>query len=144
MIGVDEDEHACAAAAPGVPIGDDERNHILQVVTSSVSPVPDFDVRMIADNDATDRGFILIAVQRTTAAPHAVALQTNLRYPRREGTITRYLREAEVADAYRQRLAGLERIDQRLHKVWADGVARLDVASVPGCASRWRRTCRAR
>jgi len=131
VLGVAEDEHARASAAPGVALSDAYRNQILQIVASSVAPVPLFEVRMVADGADGSRGFVLIAVERSAAAPHAVAVGTTLRYPRREGTITRYLTEPEVADAYRTRLAGHARADERLAKVWADGISRLDVANRP-------------
>jgi hypothetical protein len=104
------------------------------VVASLVAPVPDFDVRMIPDDAEGgdgNHGFVAISVERSSAGPHAVAVQTSLRYPRRTGTTTRYLSEPEVADAYRQRLAGLGNVEQRLSQVWADGISRLDVSNRP-------------
>lgn len=106
VLGVAEDEHARASATPRVALSDAYRNQLLQVLASSVAPVPLFDVRMVADGGDARRGFVIIAVERSAAAPHAVAVGTNLRYPRREGTITRYLTEPEVADAYRTRWPG--------------------------------------
>jgi hypothetical protein len=131
VLGVAEDGHACASAAPGVRLSDAYRNQLLQVIASSVAPVPRFEVRMVADGGDGGHGFVLIAVERSGAAPHAVVVGTNLRYPRREGTITRYLSEPEVADAYRARLAGRAGIEERLRVVWADGISRLDVVNRP-------------
>ncbi len=38
LIGVDEDDHARASAAPGVDVSDDERARMLQVVAAGVAP----------------------------------------------------------------------------------------------------------
>jgi hypothetical protein len=38
-----------------------------------------------------------------------VIVNQGLRYPRRNGTVTRYLSEPEVATAYRERLVGAQR-----------------------------------
>jgi hypothetical protein len=127
ILGIDEDEHACAAAAPGVLADDAEVTRILQIVGSLVAPVPDIDVRCVMDTDNADKtSYLLVAVDRSPAAPHAVAVDRGLRYPRRNGTTKRYLTEGEVADAYRSRLAGSARVENRLTRVWKDGMARLD------------------
>jgi hypothetical protein len=51
-------------------------------------------------------GFFLIAVPRSPSAPHAVLINEALRYPKRNGSTTRYLSEPEVAASYRDRLTG--------------------------------------
>jgi hypothetical protein len=45
VIGIDEDEQACATAAPGVELTETETRRVLQVVGALVSPLPVFDVR---------------------------------------------------------------------------------------------------
>jgi predicted HTH transcriptional regulator len=47
ILGIDEDEHACAQAAPGALADDADVTRILQIVGSLVAPVPDIDVRCV-------------------------------------------------------------------------------------------------
>jgi hypothetical protein len=127
ILGIDEDEHACAQAASGVLADDADVTRILQIVGSLVAPVPDIDVRVVMDAESADKtSYLLVAVDRSPAAPHAVAVDKGLRYPRRNGTTKRYLTEGEVADAYRSRLAGSAQVEKRLARVWEDGIARFD------------------
>ncbi|NIL59991.1 hypothetical protein [Salinispora arenicola] len=58
-------------------------------------------------------GFLVIWVARSAGAPHAFSPQGSGRhYPRRVGTEKNWLSEAEIAEAYRARFAGLaERLD---------------------------------
>jgi hypothetical protein len=126
VLGVDEDEHASAAAAPGVELSDDEERRMLQVIADRVAPVPTFEIRPVPDTPG--RGFYLLSVERTAAAPHAVLVNRALRYPVRNGTTTRYLVEPEVAEAYQRRLAGLAERTERLDAVWRDGLSRMDTS----------------
>jgi hypothetical protein len=105
ILGVAENEHAQAAAAPGVAISDEVERRILQV-TAGISPAPAVAVRRIPREEATPgHGFVLIMVPRSLSGPHAVVVNaTSLRYPVRHGTTTRYMSAPEVAAAYRQRL----------------------------------------
>jgi Putative DNA-binding domain len=145
VLGVEEDDQARATAAPGVEVTDAEVGRILQVVAALVSPMPVFDVLPVLDetldepaSDGPDdaagpspRGFIVIAVPRSPYAPHAVLVNQSLRYPKRNGTTTRYLSEPEVAAAYRDRLAGGVRQDQRVLEVEKEATGRLDRSEYP-------------
>ncbi|MDQ6848458.1 MAG: ATP-binding protein, partial [Actinomycetota bacterium] len=105
VLGVEENEHAQAVAAPGIAISDEVERRIFQV-TAGISPVPPIAVRRIPlDASDSGRGFVLVIVPRSLSAPHAVVVNaTSLRYPVRHGTTTRYLTAPEVSAAYRQRL----------------------------------------
>lgn len=105
ILGVAEDDQARAESAPGVPLSDDEVGRIQKIVASGVAPIPVFDVLSRADASTAGHGFIVIAVPRSPAGPHAVLVNQALRYPKRNGSDTRYLSESEVADAYRSRFA---------------------------------------
>lgn len=118
VIGIAEDDQACAVDAPGVTISDAEAGRIRQVVASLVAPVPTFDIVVIpktteenvaAEASTSAVGFVVIAVPRSPQAPHAVLVNESLRFPKRNGSTTRYLSEAELAAAYRDRLAGPKR-----------------------------------
>lgn len=144
LIGIAEDEQGCAAAAPGVDYTEAEKLQIQQVVAAGISPLPTFDVEMIpdeSDNPAVpssedagsapgpegqpQHGFILIAVLRTTSAPHAALIDDKLRFPVRSGTTTRYLSQPEVAAAYAERFAGAARQADRIAEVERDAFRRL-------------------
>ncbi len=103
IVGVEEDEHAIAAATPGVELGDAERNRILQTLASGVAPLPALDVISVPSTDDPTRGWFVLAVPRSTRAPHAVVVNEGFRFPVRNGTTIRYLSEPEVAARYRHR-----------------------------------------
>ncbi|HEY5120910.1 MAG TPA: ATP-binding protein, partial [Acidimicrobiales bacterium] len=84
--GVEEDEHAIAAATPGVELGDAERNRMLQTLASGVAPLPALDVISVPSTDDPSRGWFVLAVPRSTRAPHAVVVNEGYRFPVRTGT----------------------------------------------------------
>ncbi|MFE0699225.1 helix-turn-helix domain-containing protein [Streptomyces sp. NPDC058872] len=129
VLGVDEDDQARACGAPEVNLSDDEVGRIRQIVSSLVSPLPTFDILPIASPEQDDRGFLLIAVPRSSNAPHAVLVNNALRFPRRNGTTTTYLSEPEVATAYRNRFTGMQsRLDEAA-RYEADLLQRLNPSS---------------
>jgi hypothetical protein len=103
IVGVEEDEHAIATATPGVELGDAERNRMLQILASGVAPLPALNVISIPSADDPARGWFVLAVPRSTRAPHAVIVNEGFRFPVRNGTTIRYLSEPEVAAEYRRR-----------------------------------------
>jgi len=145
VLGVDEDGQARAVAAPGIELSDAEIARIRQVVASLAAPMPVFDVLGVPETSVVEgnevappgwsepptRGFIVIAVPRSPAAPHAVLVNEALRFPKRNGATTRYLSEPEVATAYRDRFAGAARQAARVAEVEGEAVARLDTTDLP-------------
>src|SRR5215468_3650280 len=105
VLGIEEDEHAHAVAAPVVTVSDGEIRRIHQVIAEKVAPIPVVDVRPVPDPAVPGRGFLVIAVPHSPRAPHAVVVNEGLRFPVRHGTTTRYMPESEVATAYRERFA---------------------------------------
>jgi hypothetical protein len=146
VLGVEENEHAQAVAAPGIAISDEVERRVLQV-TAGISPAPPVAVRRLP-LEATDsgHGFLLIIVPRSLSAPHAVVVNTtSLRYPVRHGTTTRYLTAPEVAAAYRQRLLTEAEQPRRAadaedqaHEFLADGKMWLQVSVTPELAGNLR------
>jgi hypothetical protein len=128
VLGIDEDRQARAVAAPGVAVSDAEIRRILQIVGSLVVPLPVFEILPILKRVEDDHGFVVIAVVRSPLAPHAVIVNQGLRYPRRNGTTTRYLSEPEVASAYWERLAGAQRQAARVEEIEREALDRLDPA----------------
>jgi hypothetical protein len=129
VLGIEEDEQARAVAAPGVTVSDAELRRILSVVGSRVVPLPVFEPLPVRKPGEDGRGFIVVAVARSPLAPHAVIVNEGLRYPRRNGTTTRYLSEPEVASAYRERLASTQRQAERIQEVEGEALQRLDISS---------------
>jgi Schlafen, AlbA_2 len=131
VLGIEEDRQARAVAAPGVAVSDDEVRRILQVVGSLVVPLPVFEPLPVLKPGETGHGFLVVAVPRSPLAPHAVIVNQGLRFPRRNGTTTRYLAEPEVASAYRERFAGAQRQSARVDEIEREALERLDTSGLP-------------
>lgn len=125
VLGIEEDDQACASAAPGVALSEADERRIRQIVGSQIVPMPVIDVLRIPDPARPDHGLVLIAVPRSPLAPHAVLVNEGLRYPKRNGATTRYLSEPEVADAYRERFVAAHRQADRAHEIEAEALSRL-------------------
>lgn len=117
ILGIEEDDQARAVAVPGVPVSDAEELRIRQIVAGNTAPVPRFDVLTLEDATRRGHGLVLIAVPPSVMSPHAVIVNSGLRYPRRTGTTTVYLSEHEVDAAYRTRHASLGSAEERLEEV---------------------------
>jgi hypothetical protein len=92
---------------------------------------PVFEPLSIREPGEGGHGFIVVAVTRSALAPHAVIVNQGFRYPRRNGTTTRYLSEPEVASAYGERLAGAQRQVARIEEVEQQALQRLDTSGLP-------------
>lgn len=126
IIGVEEDEHAIAVSTPGVEIGDSERNRMLQTIASGVAPLPALDVISVRSTYDPARGWFLLAVPRSTRAPHAVVVNEGFRFPVRNGTTIRYLSEPEVAARYRLRDQQAGELSAKLVDVVEGSLAKVD------------------
>jgi hypothetical protein len=116
LIGVEEDEHARAVATPGVAVTDAEISRVRQIIASNVAPVP------LVDAWAIGSEFLAIAVPRSPLAPHAVVISESLRFPRRHGRTTLYLREAELAAAYADRARSVGARAERAELLLREGL----------------------
>lgn len=125
VLGVIEDAQAKASGVQPVALSDDEVRRMRLIVASGVAPVPSFDIIPVTADSPTS-GYYLIAVPRSTSAPHGVLINDGFRYPVRNGTTTRYLSEAEVSAAYRERFLGAGRQAERSERLIED--ARLKLA----------------
>jgi hypothetical protein len=128
ILGIEEDEHARAVAAPGIVLSDAEVRRMTQVVAGLTVPMPQFDIFSVPSAASPDHGWYVIVVARSPLAPHAVTVNEGLRYPVRNGTTTRYLTEPEVAAAYRRRALGDRDLTERLDAVARTGKTSLDPA----------------
>ncbi|WP_328468911.1 ATP-binding protein [Actinoplanes sp. NBC_00393] len=126
VIGIEEDDQARAASYSPVDVSDSERQRLRQTLYGNLHPAPTFDVIPVEDPEHPGHGFLIIWVARSTAAPHAYSPQGSARYyPRRVGTEKIWLGEAEIAEAYRVRFAGLADQFARVATIEAELLPRL-------------------
>jgi hypothetical protein len=138
IIGI-RDENDVAVELTPVQLEDGEEARIRQIAASNIAPHLTFDVRVLHNDADESLGYYLLIVQPSSLSPHAVRQDRNLRFPRRDGTTTRWLTEPEVADAYRDRfrLAGDQAgrveqlVDEGLGAMDLGGAAFIAVALVP-------------
>jgi hypothetical protein len=138
-LGVAEDDQGAAADVPMVALSDAEERRVHQIVAGNVFPHLPVQVVPVPSFDDPTMGVFLVAVGPSPLRPHAVSVNDALRYPRRHGTVTRYLAESEVADLYRNRFedqrSELEtvRVNRRaaIEEIDEDGGVWLAVSAVP-------------
>jgi len=126
VLGVEEDDHAIATGAPGVELGDGERNRMLQIIASGVAPLPALEVIAVPSAGDPARGWWVLAVPRSTRSPHAVVVNDGFRFPTRHGTTIRYLSEPEIAAEYRRRDVRAGELTARLDTVVTESLASVD------------------
>lgn len=124
VLGIREEEGS-AAELTAVP-AEDEGVRIRQIVASLVSPLPAIRLTPVPSSDDATQGSWLIEVPRSASAPHAVRVGDALRYPRRYGAMSGFMRESEVADRYRSRFAAAVEQTARVRRVRAEGTARIN------------------
>jgi hypothetical protein len=108
IIGIQEDARTCAAAATPVPVDGATTSRMREILRSRVMPwIDGVDIRAVSLPDAPGLGFYLITVPHSPLAPHAVRTPGPARhqyaYAHPAVPHTRWLEEAEIADAYRSR-----------------------------------------
>lgn len=150
VIGVAEDDQSRATGADGVELSDAEKARMLQVIASGVSPMPAVDILAVpmdparsvdADepvpdgDDAADgppeSGYFLVTVPRSLAAPHAVIVNDGFRFPKRNGSTTRYLSEPEVAAEYRDRFTRVASHGEQIERIERELISRLSTTEMP-------------
>jgi hypothetical protein len=124
------DKNAIAVGCPEVQLTDAEERRMLQIVASGTAPHAAFDVRRVPGSTA-DKGFYLLVVQPSPYRPHAVLVDEGLRYPRRDGSTTRWLSEIEVADLYRDRFRGEGQQIERLSTIADEAKQAINEAGRP-------------
>lgn len=121
------DKDAVAHGCPEVELSDAEERRMRSTIASGIAPPAAFEIRAIPGEKA-GRGFYLLLAEQSASRPHAVLVNDDLRYPRRYGTSTRYLSEAEVADTYRDRFRGEKRQIERLMQITDETIPMLDTS----------------
>jgi hypothetical protein len=97
-----------------------------QIVASGTAPYAEFDIVAVPDS-RPEHGLYLLVAPPSTARPHAVVSNEALRYPRRDGTLTRWLTEVEVADLYRDRFRGQVGQRERLARIGAEASKQIEL-----------------
>ena len=126
IIGIEEDDQARAARYSPVDISDAERLRLASTLLGNVQPMLTFDIHPIEDPQRPGQGFLVIWVVRDAGSPHAYCQGTARHYPRRADTQKQWLSEAEIAEAYRARFAGLANRVDEAERVEAEFLQRLD------------------
>jgi hypothetical protein len=125
VLGVSE-RQSLAADSPGVALSDAEERRMRQIVASGTAPYAEFGIVAVPDS-GPERGFYLLVAPPSAARPHAVVTNEALRYPRRDGTLTRWLTEVEVADLYRDRFRGQANQLERLARIGAEATGQIEL-----------------
>lgn len=130
LLGVDEAD-GVATAAPGVALSEAEEQRIHQIAAGLVVPHLPIAVHRVPSDDDPALGWYIVVVPPSLNRPHAVRVNDALRYPRRDGTRTRYLTESEVADLYRARHAQAIAETDRVGVITDEAITRIDQDNVP-------------
>jgi hypothetical protein len=118
------DENGIAVDCPEVPLSDDEERRMRHIVASGTTPHAAFDIQPVPGK-TSGKGFYLLIAQPSPFRPHAVIVGEGFRYPRRDGSTTRYLSEIEIADMYRSRFRGEREQLDRLGRIGQEALDRV-------------------
>jgi Putative DNA-binding domain len=118
------DEDGIAVDCPEVQLSDDEERRMRQIVASGTTPHAAFDMQAVPGK-TSGKGFYLLIAQPSPFRPHAVVVGEGFRYPRRDGSTTRYLSEIEIADMYRSRFRGESEQLDRLERIGQEALGRV-------------------
>lgn len=129
LLGIEEADGK-ASAAPGVALSEAEQRRMEQIAASLIFPHVPIPIHRIESAADPSQGWYAVSVAPSPNRPHAVRVGDALRYPRRDGTHTRYLTEGEVADLYRDRFGGRDELN-RLTEIRDDVLRPIDFDGVP-------------
>jgi hypothetical protein len=99
IYGIDE-QGAGGTAGSIVKVGlKGQEERIRQVAASTIHPAPGLEILLLRETAGDAEGVIVVAVAPSPLAPHEV----DGRFPRRDGTTTKFLSEPEIDRLYRLR-----------------------------------------
>lgn len=130
IIGIRDEDDVATELTP-VELDSGEEGRIRQIAASNIAPHLTFGVCVVRSEREASKGYYLLIVPPSTLTPHAVRQDRNLRFPRRDGTTTRWLSEPEVADAYRNRFRIASEQTGRVEQILTGG---LEVMNLDGDA----------
>ncbi len=126
LVGIRDENDAAAELTP-VELADGEEGRLLQIGAGNITPHTPFNVHVVPSENDGKRGYYALVVPPSPLRPHAVRKDNDLRYPRRDGSSTRWLAEAEIADMYRNRFRMAEDQMSRIEPILEDGLAQMDL-----------------
>jgi hypothetical protein len=105
LIGIEDESRDVAASLSGTELRPGQDLTVQQAVAGNSAPkLPELHVRSVADPEDPTRGVVMVGIQRSASAPHAVTFsRERLGYPVRRSTSTDWLLEYEIAQRYRNR-----------------------------------------
>lgn len=124
VIGV-RDENDVAVERTPVEIAEGEEGRLRLIGAGLIAPHVEFEVRAIPSETDEGREYYVLVVPPSPLRPHAVRKGIDLRYPKRDGSHTRWLAEAEVAAMYRDRFRMVEDQRSRVDSVIGEGLAQM-------------------
>jgi Putative DNA-binding domain len=127
VIGIRDEDDAAAETTP-VELVDGEEGRLRQTAAGNLAPHVPFEIRVVPASHDPERGYYLLIVPPSSLRPHAVRKGLDLRYPRRDGTTTRWLSESEVADMYRDRFRLATDESERVTAVLGEGLSAMDTS----------------
>lgn len=125
LLGIKADNGA-AKEAVELALSEAEELRMTNMIMSATFPRPRFEFLRIPKTNDPLKGCFAVLVPKSSDAPHAVRIDDNYRYYRRDGAVKRILSESEIADAYRNRFRGFDDQLQRIHRVSIDGISQLE------------------
>lgn len=129
VCGIGEADGVADSVIP-LTIGDAELRRLRSTIASNTAPMPDFELLTVASSDGSG-SYLIIVIPPSSFGPHAVIRGDLLGYPVRYGTQTRWLRENEIADRYRDRARAASTVIDRLRQVLDEGIDALGPRASP-------------
>jgi Schlafen, AlbA_2 len=126
VIGVRDENDMAVELTPVEPV-DGEEGRLHQIGAGLITPHVPFDVKTVPSESKEGRVYYVLVVPPSPLRPHAVRKGIDLRYPRRDGSSTRWLAEAEIANVYRDRFRMVEDQLSRTDSVVKEGLAQMDL-----------------
>ncbi|MGH2973644.1 MAG: AlbA family DNA-binding domain-containing protein [Solirubrobacterales bacterium] len=130
LIGV-IDADGAASDLNSIELSETEELRMRSIAADLISPHVSFEIQRIPSADNDSSGFYAIIIPPSPDRPHAVSSGVDLRYPRRDGARTRYMRQPEVAAEYVSREQRGKARDSRLDRALHGGLAQLDLDQAP-------------
>lgn len=125
VIGVRDEEDVATELTP-VERAAGEEGRLRQIVAGNTAPNVPFEVHQIESKHTANASYYLLVVPPSPLRPHGVRKEIDLRFPRRNGSTTRWLAEAEVADMYRDRFTAFRDSIERIEFVLRSGLEAVD------------------
>jgi schlafen family protein len=126
VIGIRDEADVAAELTPVEQVHGEEAR-LRQIAAGSIAPHAQFDIHVVPSAQKSERVYYLLVIPPSPVRPHAVRKDNDLRYPRRDGSTTRWLGESEVADLYRDRFAAATDQVTRAESVLQEGLTQMDM-----------------